>query len=133
MGHPDVSPDWKGTNWYRFVPPAGTKAPDRPPTTSWGGCDTSLQGWIQGIDLLLINFVLPKICNSVSFSSQFQANLQCKWERRLELRPAKIMMTMANLSVAMGKRCLFGTVVISLFITYLKLITVIYDIVQYRI
>ena len=50
LGHPDVSPDWKGTNWYRFVPPAGTKAPDRSPTTSYGGCDTALQGWIQGID-----------------------------------------------------------------------------------
>ena len=65
LGHPNVSPDWKGTNWYRFGPPAGTKAPDRPPTTSYGGCNTSLQGWIQGIDSLSMNFVLPKICNSL--------------------------------------------------------------------
>ena len=62
MGHPDASPDWKGTNWYRFVPPAGTKLPDRPPATSMGGCDTTYQGWIQGINAIhnSSNFVLPK-------------------------------------------------------------------------
>ena len=137
LGHPNVSLDWKGSNWYRFGPPAGTKAPDRPPATSYGGCNTSLQGWIQGIDLLSMNFVLPKISEYHFYVyPKFQANLQWKWERRLELHPALVAivrMKTANLSVGMEKRCLFETVVISLFITYLKLIIVIYDIVQYRI
>ena len=52
-GHPNVSPDWKGSNWYRFVSPAGTKAPDKPPKTSSGTCNTGTQGWIQGSDELM--------------------------------------------------------------------------------
>ena len=60
MGNPDASPDWKGTNWYRFVPPAGTKLPDRPPATSMGGCDTTYQGWIQGINPQFIKFCSSK-------------------------------------------------------------------------
>ena len=48
-GHPEASPDWKGTNWYRFVSPAGTKVAERPPK-SYGACNTGAPGWITGMN-----------------------------------------------------------------------------------
>ena len=66
-GHPEASPDWKGTNWYRFVSPAGIKVVDRPPKSAYGTCNTSVPGWIQGSDVLTIQKV-----NSLDFiHSQF--------------------------------------------------------------
>ena len=40
------SPKWHGDNWYRFLPPAGTKIPEEAPTYQY--CGTSASGWLQG-------------------------------------------------------------------------------------
>ena len=43
-----TSKDWKGSNWYRFASPAGTRILDRAPTTGYGTCGTYYGGWIEG-------------------------------------------------------------------------------------
>ena len=43
-----TSKDWKGSNWYRFASPAGTRMPDKAPTRGYGTCGTYYAGWVQG-------------------------------------------------------------------------------------
>ena len=45
-GSRSTSPDWKGKNWYRFQPPAGTGMPET--VVPDHRCATSLTGWIKG-------------------------------------------------------------------------------------
>ena len=47
-----ISPSWKGNNkWYRFMAPAGTRIPEKPPNYSNGSdgpCGTYYPGWLNG-------------------------------------------------------------------------------------
>ena len=45
-GSRSTSPDWKGKNWYRFQPPAGTGMPET--VVPDHQCGTSLTSWIKG-------------------------------------------------------------------------------------
>jgi len=47
------SPDWKGSNWYRFTSDAGVMMPELPPGRR--RCGTGLPGWLQGIHPKVIN------------------------------------------------------------------------------
>ena len=38
--------DWKGKNWYRFIPPAGTNMPNK--AVGVHHCGTKNPGWIHG-------------------------------------------------------------------------------------
>ena len=42
----DVSPGWRGTAWYRFTMPAGTRIPESSP--GYSHCCTSASGWLSG-------------------------------------------------------------------------------------
>ena len=45
------SPSWKGSKWYRFMAPAGTRIPEKPPSFSNrldGPCGTQFPGWVNG-------------------------------------------------------------------------------------
>ena len=50
--HTVKSPSWKGPKkWYRFMAPAGTRIPEKPPNFSdwrYGPCGTLYPGWLKG-------------------------------------------------------------------------------------
>ena len=46
IGRYRTSQDWKGENWYRILPPAGTKIPET--VTRINHCGTDSSGWING-------------------------------------------------------------------------------------
>ena len=46
VSSPACSPDWKGANWYRIMPPAGTQMPEAP--TKAFRCGSKSTGWILG-------------------------------------------------------------------------------------
>ena len=43
----DHDEDWKGPGWYRMMDPAGSKIPEKPPSTFH--CGTSTPGWMNGV------------------------------------------------------------------------------------
>ena len=45
-GHNSMFTQWKGSGWYRMLPPAGTRIPESPIATSQ--CGTVGSGYIQG-------------------------------------------------------------------------------------
>ena len=51
-GRSNKSPSWKGPKkWYRFMAPAGTRIPEKPPNFSNyldGPCGTFYPGWLNG-------------------------------------------------------------------------------------
>ena len=46
LSRSDVSPDWKGTGWYRFTGPSGTRMPTKTPGDRH--CGTAATGWLKG-------------------------------------------------------------------------------------
>ena len=51
-GYDYTSPAWKGSGWYRFIAPAGTRIPESPPAFSNYSkekvCGTHITGWLNG-------------------------------------------------------------------------------------
>ena len=42
-----ISPDWKGSGWYRLTGAAGSKIPEKAP--GYGHCGTHAVGWMRGV------------------------------------------------------------------------------------
>jgi hypothetical protein len=46
-GYGNTSPDWRGSNWYRMVSPAGTMIPES--VIESYHCNTYRTGWLNGV------------------------------------------------------------------------------------
>ena len=72
-----LSPDWKGTGWYRVQEPAGSRIPDTP--TEENHCGSHISGWIQGNHPSLVGEEKnAKVC----FSYQ---NKDCRWSGSVKI------------------------------------------------
>lgn len=72
-GNGRVSPRWKGSGWYRFLPPAGTLLAQASPGSSH--CNTAAPGWTNG--------TLPTVQGStLDIQVCFDNNSrQCNWHK----------------------------------------------------
>ena len=73
-----TSPDWKGTSWYRFDSPGGTKIPEH--SLEYLHCNTYAPGWLNGTHPTnLGETVERKVCfNYPNHVCQFERNIQIK-------------------------------------------------------
>ena len=73
-----TSPDWKGTSWYRFDSPGGTKIPEH--SLEYIHCNTYAPGWLNGTHPTnLGETVERKVCfNYPNHVCYFERNIQIK-------------------------------------------------------
>ena len=64
------SPQWHGNDWYRFLPPAGTRIAEEAPGYKY--CGTRYSGWMQGSHPTSLGETVTRI---VCFQSG--SNTQC--------------------------------------------------------
>ena len=79
------SPFWKGNNnWYRFMAPAGTRIPEKPPNYSNGSdgpCGTYHPGWLNGHHPKQPGqLVKRKVCFA------YQRAYNCQWSNYVRIR-----------------------------------------------
>ena len=80
------SPSWKGARWYRFMAPAGTRIPEKPPNFSdwrYGPCGTLYPGWLNGHH--------PKqpgqlVNRNVCFASHYYGRNNCYYSNYVKIR-----------------------------------------------
>ena len=77
---------WKGSRWYRFQAPAGTRLLEKPPkfsSTSEGTCGTHYTGWVNGHHPTNPgDLVVRKIC----FKTSGSQNCGYKGQRTVKIR-----------------------------------------------
>ena len=83
------SASWKGNNkWYRFMAPAGTRIPEKPPNYSNGSdgpCGTYYPGWLNGHHPKLPGqLVKRKVC--FTYSNYYRYRSNCPWSNYVKIR-----------------------------------------------
>ena len=72
------SPQWHGDDWYKFLPPAGTRIAEEAPGV--GYCGTYRSGWMQGSHPTML---LETVTRTVCFQSS--RNI-CQWSSEIKVR-----------------------------------------------
>ena len=85
--HTVKSPSWKGPKkWYRFMAPAGTRIPEKPPNFSdwrYGPCGTLYPGWLNGHHPKQQGkLVKRKVC----FAKYRYGRNNCYWSNYVKIR-----------------------------------------------
>ena len=91
-GRSNKSPSWKGPKkWYRFMAPAGTRIPEKPPSYSSyldGPCGTRHPGWLNGHHPKQPGeLVKRKVCFAENYYYSWAQNRNnCRYSNHIKIR-----------------------------------------------
>merc|ERR1711971_446026 len=74
----DRNPQWHGTNWYRFLSPAGTRIAEEAPGYKY--CGTATTGWMQGSHPASLG---ETVTRTVCFQYGYDT---CNWSTEIKVR-----------------------------------------------
>ena len=77
-GNVNKSPQWHGDDWYRFLPPAGTRIAEEAPGEKY--CGTYATGWMQGSHPTSLG---ETVTRTVCF--QWDSST-CQWSTEIKVR-----------------------------------------------
>ena len=80
-GYSSTNPQWHGDDWYKFLPPAGTRIAEEAP--GWQYCGTTGSGWMQGSHPTSLG---ETVTRTVCFHYGSGQNAKCKWSSEIKVR-----------------------------------------------